>query len=615
MRAAGLLRFPGSLLGLLLLAVLQLPALGQASLQLFDSTVEIEALSQWPARVHSGWVPIQVQAWNSGDRTRSFDVSLTTNSWNETGANVERAVTLGPGERTEFELLVPALDGGYRTYNLQVRMAGSQHYASGALALGPTDKQARTAVILRRRAVIGSVETEWEELLSGEVLTGRSGDFNRTSLAALTWDKASRRSEAYTSLDLVLVPTEDGAPPGDVLGALRSWVNQGGQVGFVGKDARAVAEGAGFSPWLEDRFQQETGGQIKSWRSGHGRVHLLSGELTPGSGEFPAAGEWQDILYGDSDRPWLESLRDVGAEEFWRWPVIPGLEDLPYRGFLALLLCFALLIGPANFFLVQKRWKRPPLLLVTIPLISAVATLGILAFGVFSQGIHVREAVVSRSVLDQREHLAATLERRTFFVGLSPGSGLRPGSNTSVFAFPDRSLGGSGEYEVVVGDGQLLRGDYLPSRRTVRIAASTEGLQRARLIFERADLGFRVSNALGAEIRQLFLRDSQGDWFALDGSLASDGTAQLESVKLEDCMQEFGLGEVSVSDLEHLLNGETLNLQNAYLWEALQALWPGGYIAVLSDNPLRDECGLNARSEYGDHVVLGVLSLSEEEWL
>ena len=96
-----------------------------------------------------------------------------------------------------------------------------------------------------------------------------------------------------------------------------------------------------------------------------------------------------------------------------------------------LLVAFAVLIGPVNLVFL-KRIRRPALLLVTIPLLSAAASVGLLLYGIFYQGLDTKAARQSLTVLDQRSHHADTIERRKLFVGLSPGRGLRPGAATAV---------------------------------------------------------------------------------------------------------------------------------------------------------------------------------------
>ena len=53
--------------------------------------------------------------------------------------------------------------------------------------------------------------------------------------------------------------------------------------------------------------------------------------------------------------------------------------------------------------------------------ISIISSIGILTYGVLHQGIDIKAASRSLTILDQRNHNATTVEQRTTFVGLSPG--------------------------------------------------------------------------------------------------------------------------------------------------------------------------------------------------
>ncbi|HUR27705.1 MAG TPA: hypothetical protein VM509_05925, partial [Planctomycetota bacterium] len=297
-------------------------------------------------------------------------------------------------------------------------------------------------------------------------------------------------------------------------------------------------------------------------------------------------------------------VEDGGAWRLFPFlPMIPDLFALPLKGFSIFLMLFAVLIGPVNFILV-KRTKRPALLLFSIPAIAIVAAVLLFLYGVASQGLGVKIASESFTVLDQREHRASSAEVRMIFAGLSPGAGLLPRPGTSCYAIGTLQIDeeiapireSSRAFRVDQTDGFVLTGQFIPARTAFLQQILSEHAERARLGVRKKGAAFQVENGLGARIDQLLLRDASGNYYRLAGVLESGGSAELESV-----------GEPDATTLE-------TDLAGVLQYDGLDALAPGAYLAQLDRNPFGDECGVTGRPVGGAHHVLGVLALDAEEW-
>ena len=98
---------------------------------------------------------------------------------------------------------------------------------------------------------------------------------------------------------------------------------------------------------------------------------------------------------------------------------IAGLGKAPVTVFVMLILLFAILVGPVNFMILRRR-KKPLLALLTVPLAGFGTTFGILAYGLFHDGLGARGVITTCTLLDQTSHEAVSLQARTLFAGVAP---------------------------------------------------------------------------------------------------------------------------------------------------------------------------------------------------
>ena len=147
----------------------------------------------------------------------------------------------------------------------------------------------------------------------------------------------------------------------------------------------------------------------------------------------------------------------------------------------------------------SRKRNRPGLLLVTVPLISLLATFVIVGYGLLRQGFDTEGYAHSLSIIDQVEKRATAALRRELIMGRG-GQTLQPLPATTVLV-PVRGLG-EGEVRSIQEDGNqpVLSGDFLPVRtRTSHVILST-GTTRARLEWSAPEGGsMKVTNALGVE--------------------------------------------------------------------------------------------------------------------
>ena len=98
--------------------------------------------------------------------------------------------------------------------------------------------------------------------------------------------------------------------------------------------------------------------------------------------------------------------RDWGtiAGRGFRLP-IPGVDGVPARAYLSILIVFSLLIGPANYWFLWRK-RQQVLLVLTAPLISALFIVLLAGYVVAGEGLGVRGRAATFTMLDQARQQA-----------------------------------------------------------------------------------------------------------------------------------------------------------------------------------------------------------------
>jgi len=566
--------------------------------------ISVEARTPWPSAASKGYQPLVLDIENPTVEARSLDVTVQ-GSWGSDGLELTRSVDIGPQERLEVELLVPSYIWDSREFRLYLQSDGDHSYSSG---LGSTGNMAQYThlVAVFYGGTLGN-HADWSAAMTpaGSSPSWGQGRWRNLGLYAdkdwgmnvgvvageVPFGDMSRRWEAYTSLDVAIVDTRSGLPPAPELEALMGWVRMGGVAILVGEDAnRALAGVAAIDSWRDERFEVEAPGGLtglQRFQCGFGRFLVIprAGLLDDPVIQAATLAELRSKVRSD----WTPSDRGSrGAGEGLR-PRIPGLGTLPFRTFVALMILFAVIVGPVNFFWTKRR-KKPVALLFTIPLIACIGAVLALGYGFLGQGISIRTHSDTVALLDQRTGLVSGAEVRALFAGLAPGSGLRPGQGTSIFPWGvDLVNRDDVRYEIRHGEEASYRAAFLPSRIIVRQAVLTSRGSRLRLGVESDGGGCRVENGLGVDLEELLVHDQRGDWFRLAGGLEAGASAELEPLAGPPADGDPG------SDLF------------TFHPEVMPELPRGTYAAKSSEPAFRDDCGLDLVELSGSHHLLGVL--------
>jgi hypothetical protein len=294
--------------------------------------------------------------------------------------------------------------------------------------------------------------------------------------------------------------------------------------------------------------------------------------------------------------------------------------DFPAKTMFLLLTVFAVGIGPVNIWMLAKHKKRI-WLWWNVPVISFAACLAIFFYAMFSEGWSGRGKAVSFTILDERSHRAATIENLSYYCPLTPSSGLHFSPECEVTIIHRRHYPTSSSYRDMSREDNVRRTvDWTNDQTfgsgwiTARVAAgfqvrkNEDRLERL-IVRKKSDDAIRVVNALGADIKKLWLADASGRVY--EGPYISAG-AEVEIQLPIKGARASGKGPADLRKLILRAPGEYNIDEFPFDADTSELLAPGTYLAVLSDSPFI-ESPMAGVSLAGSPAVVYGISKAEED--
>lgn len=265
---------------------------------------------------------------------------------------------------------------------------------------------------------------------------------------------------------------------------------------------------------------------------------------------FPGnSGDWAWIFNSVDDNHWRWYQRHGFSlhrtnDGYWEF-LIPGVGKAPVFPFLFLVSLFAVVIGPVNYYLLNRA-RRLYLLLLTVPAGALLITAALFSYAVLADGLGVRLRARSFTLLDQRSGQAAAWSRQSYYAAIVPSQGLLFPEDATIFPIeyePTRNRPNANENDSLVtwDGGQYLRSGYLSSRTAtqcmVQRVTKTEALLK---VSESRQAGEPpvLENQLGAALHYVLLRDSRGEFYAAK-SLATGAKTTLSKTEPQSAENEF----------------------------------------------------------------------------
>ncbi len=401
----------------------------------------------------------------------------------------------------------------------------------------------------------------------------------------------------YTAYDLVFVTLDElkelengGAETRSILTALWRYVESGGTMVVLGK-------GSFSFPKAWKKSTEKAPESLNWYSAGFGNCFHVENESRESwfvapkplpRGRMASASDPSEAPKGiydlvresiqDSNQVWNQSFNTTHFQN--AFPVVDNLS-VPVRGLFVLMILFAIVIGPVNLVLLS-RWNKRIWLLWTVPAISFFFCLAILTYHLLAEGWFSKTRIAGITILDQTEQRATSLGLTGFYCPLNPGS-LRFSSLTEL-QIPQEShpvISGSAVLDWTE-DQNLARGWVLPRVPTYFSMRKSEDRRERLTVREEASGAVEAVNALGCDIRTLYLLSSRGQMLEASG-IAAGASAKLTPSAHKPGQGPYGLRKVFSSG--SWFQGNRMFAGDQALSTMVGTLRPGTYLAIVESNP------------------------------
>jgi hypothetical protein len=563
-------------------------------------TIEVEGLrivfdSDWPTRMAQGYMPVRFDITNSAGAREIEIVGSGMRFYRGRGgsqitSNVRQAVRLERGSRVRITIPVPVYADS-ESMRFEIRENGRllERLNYGGYTSRIPAEHASVLIVADAAGPFGRVASSWirTSTTPTSVLLGRgtvSVSPKPASPPAAPMDlvlapgRIPENWLGYTSLRAVVIaPLEWTELSEAQKNALITWTACGGDLFFVDGPIEAL-----FPP---GQAPSASPGSTRAYF--FGRIHLISADAITAEGLATTVSRTRTLQDANFSLPasgvghWLS----MGARGF-RLP-IPGVGGVPARAYLLILIVFAVIIGPINYWLLHRA-RRQVLFVLTTPLIALIFIALLGGYVLAGEGLSVRGRAVTFTMIDQARKQAVSRASMTLYAaGLTPRGGLRFGRDEAVFALGRDGEGTREGLTLDFTDEQRFASGAIHARTPNNLETIAFRPARERLEFNRDGSAIQVVNGLGARLEALVYRDG-GQVYSLANPLEAGERAVLRPGAV-DTVRFVQQGNLLSARFEHLLQRQPA----------------GSYFAVLDRSPFWNPGleGVDERESY--HVVFG----------
>jgi hypothetical protein len=558
-------------------------------------TVEVESLkitidSDWATRVAPGYLPVRFDITNLGE---ARVIEIVGQGWRffrtprpgpGGGTAVRQEVRLARGDRVRLTMPVPVYADN-ENMNFQIREDGRTlerfNYSGAQGRIAATDAPA--LIVAETSSAFARVAASWPRKITastGPVRGTASGASHPTLDFTLDPARLPTNWLGFTSLRAVVVGSAEwGRLEAAQKEALLTWTACGGDL--------FVVDGAlgGIVPAAQHGPAPRPNGAATGYFLG--RIHVPTSDAMTAGGLAAAVSAATALQDANWALP-MNSARDWGVitARGFRLP-IPGVEGVPARAYLLILLVFSLLIGPVNYWFFRRR-RQQVLVVLTAPLISAMFLVLLAGYVLVGEGLGVRARAVTFTMLDEARRQAVTRASISLYAaGMTPAGGLQFSRDTAVLPIGPDGTGSRDQQTLDLTVRQRFATGAIRARSPTNLEQVTFRPARERLTFSREAGGVGVTNGLGATVAVLAYHDGAGT-HTLTAPLPAGGKALLQAGSRD-------LQGVVPTDLPQFSRFQDLFAQQP----------AGSYLALLESSPFW-EPGVEGAAERGSfHLVLG----------
>jgi len=558
----------------------------------FDvASLKIILDTEWASQTAPGYLPVRVDIINEGDE-RTIEVFGQGNRFRSTGAvtmDVRQAVHLKRGDRVHLTLPVPVFSDN-ENMQFQIREGGRMLHTMGYTGLmsGKAPNESPVLFIADPATPFGTAATPL--LRSPKTPAGYL--YFTPGMPGVRYPRGSVPTLDFT-LGPARVPT--------------NWL------GFT--TLRAVL--AGPSEWGQLSESQKSA--LLAYAACGGKLMLVDGNVNQIFPGVPAGTSPVRYLFGMIRFPKLDEIREKGLDEFltstassdsaWSLPAnhepewgsiaengfrlpIRGVGRMPVRAYLAILIVFSLVIGPANFFFLWRK-RQPVLLVLTVPLVSLLFIALLAGYVVAGEGFGVHGRAETFTMLDQEAKQAATRASVSLYAaGMTPSGGLRFARDMAVFPIGTDGRGSEEPESIDLTNLQQFSSGIVRARTPSNFEELGFRPARERLSFSGEMDHMTVVNGLGATVQRLLFREN-GKIYELNMPLPA-GEKSVLTPGSAHSTQEF------LSEVLH-------SARYRWIREAIDKQKDGSYVAILDRSPFWDPgvAAIDERDSF--HLVVGLM--------
>lgn len=498
-------------------------------------TIEVESLritvdSEWATRSAPGYLPVRFDITNLGEARTLEIVGVGSRFFRGPrisqagGAEVRQAVRVNRGDRVRLTITMP-IYADNESIRFELREEGRiiERFAYASYQSKAPPAEASVLIVADPSSTLGKSAADLRRRPGAMVMTVPGGR-PTSPLRDFVLEPARLPTNwlGFTALRAVLIGSHEWQQLHDAQkSAVLAWTAAGGDLLLVDGGLDTL-----FPPGQAPR----TPGAGQSVRAYFfGRIHLLT---TAG---VNAAGLADVLAKADvvQDPDWA-----LPANRSSDWGVIagrgfrvliPGIDGVPARAYLSILIVFTLLIGPVNYWFLWRK-RRQVLLVLTTPVISMLFILLLAGYVVAGEGLAVYGRAVSFTMLDEVRKQAVTRTSASLYAaGMTPGGGLRFGRDVAIFPVGRDGTGSRERYALDLTEAQRYSEGIIQARSPTNFDQIMFRQARERLRFSREGDGtLSVVNGLGAPVAMLVFRVG-GTFYSLSTGVAPGEKGTLQS--------------------------------------------------------------------------------------
>lgn len=495
-------------LAVLLLAV-SAAATVQAAAPARYGDVVVQISTTGSGESNFGYVEYQATISNSGTAARVVKLVMPEQAfgYGQYIQELSRTVTVGPGSAAMVSLFQPPLQmqgSGVLVVIDGRRQRESIHLASVNHCSSYYMNNQSCCVLVSQQVGYDDVHNGSEAVFKEAASSRYSSQQETLSLAlaevpAASW---SRNWLSYSRYNGILMTGYEWKTlPPEVRTALLEYVRCGGSLSVVG-DAQWDPSITAFGTVQEGIFQ--------TYYPGFGAFRLT---------DRADLKQWQQADWQILKDTWRSSSRNLaqhkGVKEANDWfPVVENLS-IPVRGLLLIILVFAILMGPANLFILSRK-KRQIWLLWTVPVLSLTASIIIFGYATLAEGWKGYSRTLALTVLDEKANLASTIGITAFYCPLNPREGLHFDYETECTAQVERYSGDNTRGRSIDWtEDQHLKSGWIASRIPAHFKLRKSQMRREKMIFTHtAPQQCQALNGFGVLVEKLVYADAAGNLYS-----------------------------------------------------------------------------------------------------